>query len=342
MQDKGLTEVAGPEKSGACVGDDLAEQWTRAAISTNQVDPFCCAPAWQLSFQEVANPRQQLLLAALEGNIVSFAVAADAKGELLLVPIERHWMFGCPLLGRRSVELLHSIVSGAESSQGVLFSKIIISGVRPSGVLSGRIIKSFGATHDIQVHATGAQCAASLSSGMDGYLSRRSANFRRNLKREGRRAVDKGVRFERVLFRTTEEMEQAYARIIAVELRSWKGMGCCGMESGFSRLFYDRMLRRLAVTGDARIIFARHEEQDIGFVLGGLAGKIYRGQQFSYADDWKEYSIGNLLQMEQIAWLCEEGARRYDMGPITGEKMEYKRHWTEKRMELEAWVLTRK
>ena len=321
---------------------DLMEQWKRAAITTRQADPFCSAPAWQLAFHEVQNPAWQLLVHAEDKSVMAFAAASDQFGQAVLLPLERLWMFGCPLLGKRAVGLLRFVVEAIRATQALTFSKIIVSGVRPGGVLAGRLRRQFGATHDIHVQPTGTQCAASLRGGVDGYLSRRSANHRRNLKRERRRALDKGIRFERVLPATPQETAAAYARVLGVELRSWKGMGGCGMESGFSRRFYERMLHRLAPEKGARIIFARHEDRDIGFVFGGLAGNIYRGQQFSYADDWKEYSVGNLLQMEQIAWLCEEGAARYDLGPITGEKMEYKRHWAEQRFPMEAWVLERK
>ena len=82
-------------------------------------------------------------------------------------------------------------------------------------------------------------------------------------------------------------------------------------------------------------MFARHAGEDIGYIFGSLAGQVYRGQQFSYADNWASYSIGNLLQLEQIRWLSEEQILRYDMGPM----MDYKRHWTEQRRVVEAWVL---
>jgi hypothetical protein len=29
----------------------------KGAISMNQADPFCCAPAWQLSFHDVFSPK---------------------------------------------------------------------------------------------------------------------------------------------------------------------------------------------------------------------------------------------------------------------------------------------
>ena len=102
------------------------------------------------------------------------------------------------------------------------------------------------------------------------------------------------------------------------------------------------MMARLATARAGRILFARHEDKDIGFIFGGMAGRIYRDQQFSYAEKWKRHSIGNLMQMEQIKWLCEEDARRYDMGPLVGPKMGYKSHWTEKRIKFQTWVLVRR
>ncbi len=114
------------------------------------------------------------------------------------------------------------------------------------------------------------------------------------------------------------------------------------MDQEPSTSFYKKMIHRLASTNSARIIFAKQGEQDIGYIFGGLAGRVYRGQQFSYANDWREYSIGNLLQSEKIQWLCEERCRRYDMGPVSGPKMEYKRHWTEKQGHLQSWMLVRR
>ena len=105
--------------------------------------------------------------------------------------------------------------------------------------------------------------------------------------------------------------------MLAVELQSWKGIAGRGMEQPGVTDFYRRMLRELSETAEARVIMARFEGRDIGFIFGGMLGKIYRGQQFSFVDDWAAGSIGNTLQAEQIKWLCEEGANRYDLGPLS-------------------------
>ena len=77
----------------------------------------------------------------------------------------------------------------------------------------------------------------------------------------------------------------------------------------------------------------------LAIIFGGMLGPCYRGQQFSYDAAWKDFSIGNLLQVEQIRWLCEEGAVRYDMGTASGEPMAYKLHWTEAHPTSRTWFL---
>ena len=140
-----------------------------------------------------------------------------------------------------------------------------------------------------------------------------------------------------VQLKFTFEALMLQGAMLVVEEMSWKGIGKCGMTVERSRTYYDCMLRRLAASGNGRVMFARQGERDIGYIFGGLAGDVYRGQQFSYAQDWKSFSIGNLLQVELIKWLCEENIRRYDMGPV----MDYKNHWAENNYPITAVVLQR-
>ena len=130
-----------------------------------------------------------------------------------------------------------------------------------------------------------------------------------------RRAQRAGIVFERHAPQTAEEAAQLYARMLAVERESWKGMAACGMTEQPARQLYAVLVRNLARQGLARIMFARHGETDIGFIFGGKAGNVYRGQQFSYRETWKRWGIGNLLQVEQVRWLCEEGGAPLRYGP---------------------------
>lgn len=321
---------------------DHPTAWQKAAISTSQADPFCCTPAWQMAFHDAFSPKRRLLIVSHSNSVVALAEHVSPQGEAFLTPIEPHWFFGCPLLGKDAVKMLDSMIGDIEKLYAPTFPQIIISGIRPEGTLSQRLIQTFANRFDIYLHSSGIQCAASLAGGVDGYLSRRSGNHRKKLRKQHRRGFEQGVYFERVAPASYDEARRTYARMIGVELASWKGIGRCGMAETPAKEFYDSMLKRLAPAKGGRVIFAKHEDKDIGFIFGGMAGRIYRGQQFSYDEQWKKYSIGNLMQMEQIKWLCEESARRYDMGPLSGPKMEYKSHWTEKEFRHQTWILVRR
>ncbi|MDR2744098.1 MAG: GNAT family N-acetyltransferase [Desulfovibrio sp.] len=316
--------------------------WNEAAVTTNQADPFCCAPVWQLAFHDAFSPKRRLLLGEASNSLIAFAEKVFSPDNVFLTPIEAHWFFGCPLLGAYSVDLLSEAMDGIVKCHAPFFPKIMVSGIRPGGAIFRRLRRLFGKGFHFFLHSEGMQCAASLAGGVDGFLSRRSANHRHKLRKEARRAAERGICFERVIPASPEESEAAYSRMLSVERASWKGIDRCGMAEPPARQFYAFMLRRLSFSGGARVIFARREGRDIGFIFGGMAGKMYRGQQFSYADGWKRFSIGNLMQMEQVMWLCEEKARRYDMGPLAGPRMSYKAHWTEIEIPIQTWVLMKK
>ena len=316
--------------------------WTKLAAGTDQADPFCCGPVWQLSFHEAFSPECRLFAATSPDNLIVFAERTFSPEEVFLAPVEASWFFGCPLLGQETVAMLAEAMVFFAEAYGPFFPEIVISGIRPQELFARRLLQQFSNEFDIFLHSSGVQCAASLHGGLDGFLSRRSANHRSKLSKAAGRAAREGISFERAAPATHAEAHQMYQRMLAVEETSWKGVGACGMTESPSREFYDVMLRRLSDTEDARIIFARHGDRDIGFIFGGMAGNVYRGQQFSYNEAWKNWSVGNLMQVEKIRWLCEQGVTRYDMGPIDDPRMEYKQHWTEENMEIQTWILVKR
>lgn len=316
--------------------------WNKHAIHTRQQDPFCCSSNWQLSFHEAFSPKRHLLIRHSDDSLVAFAEKMFSPENIYLTPIETLWFFGNNVLGPQGLGLLRDTLIDIERHYAPTFPKIVISALPPQGVIYKELRKTFSSEFEFSQQSSGIQCAASLAEGFDGFLSRRSANHRRKLKKQSRHAAEQGVTFERHCPASGSAVDAIYDRMLSVELSSWKGIEQCGMAEPQPRKFYNVMLRRMAASQGARIMFARHDDKDIGFIFGGMTGNIYRGQKFSFDDDWTHASIGNLLQLEQIRWLCEEGARRYDMGPLLGVHMDYKRHWTEKRFHIETWILKKK
>ena len=298
-----------------------------------QADPFSCRTEWGLSFHEVMAPQRELVLVGWRESVLALAGRRVANGGRWYEPLDAGWRFGCPLLGADAVDLLCLFLEAL--AQAGTPHAVLLSGLVPGGRLVRRIHKQLGAHWELLRKDATVLQSASLEGGLDGWLSRRTGHFRRRLLHAVRRAQALGVSYERCVPRTEQEAHAVYERMVAIERTSWKGLGKCGMADGLSLPFYRAMLRRLAVGQNGRVVFARAAERDIGFIFGGMAGAHYRGQQFSYADDWSRHSIGNCLQYEQLRWLCEEGAQCYDMGP----KMDYKAHWTEIEQVIEARVL---
>ncbi len=302
--------------------------WNRAVRAEDHGDPFCCRTEWQLSFHETFPPRRTLRVATRGESVAAFALR-DHGEVTVLEPIDCNWLFGSTLLGPDAVPLLAELLAEHPARPA------IVSGLLPDGARVRELLRTFGHSHELLLVAEDTACTASLEGGFDGYLSRRSAKHRRSVRRAARRVAAAGVTFERHAPAAIAQVDPVYERVLAVEARSWKGIGRCGMAEPPSCHFYRAMLRRMAASGGGRVIFARHEGEDVGFVLGCVGSGVYRGQQFSFVEPWRRASLGNVLQLEQLRWLCEEGVARYDMGPL----MDYKPHWTERRQRFQAVAL---
>ena len=315
--------------------DDPNPLWNKLGTNTAQRDPFCCLPAWQLAFNESRDPQSQIFIRQSSDSLIAFSQKSiyprvRRPHDHYLKSIEHSWCFGSNVLGPNGAELLHDSLIDLEQLYWRGLPPIMVSVIAPQGATYKALKKYFPKNFTFHRYRSDTQCGASLRGGVDGYYSRRSANHRKKTRQQLRRAREAGVVYERHCPRSIEEADEIYNRMLAVELASWKGIHDCGMAEPISKFFYDAMLKRLVGSGDARIIMALHEGRDIGFIFGSMAGQIYRGQQFSFDDSWSHASIGNVLQTEQIKWLCEEGAIRYDMGPRFGPAMDYKKHWTER------------
>lgn len=268
-----------------------------------------------------------------DDSLVALAGYHHPQMGPVLEPLESHWLFGCPLLGEAPVALLAALLHEERAARPD--PTVALSGLVARGKLWNEVIAAFEQEYELRLAVSAVSRSASLAGGLDGYLSRRSANHRHKLRQAVRRAQATGFTFERHQPTTPAAADGVYDRMLAVEERSWKGLGRCGMGEPPSSLFYRLLLRRLSASASGRVIVARKDGEDAGFVFGGVAGGHYRGQQFSFAQEFGASSLGNLLQYEQLRWLCEEGAAWYDMGPL----MDYKLHWAEVESKTETLLL---
>ena len=289
-----------------------APELDRAVERDPEVDPFCTRSDWILPFHDAFHPSCEVV-AARAGE--SFAVLAEERG--VLRPLEAMWGFASPLVGPDAVELLAACLAQRAERREPLY----LSGVPPQGVRVRALVARLGASHSLSVAGLTVRFVAELDT-LDGYLARRSAKQRASLRRVLRRACASGVEFE-ALAPAPDACDSVYARVLAVESRSWKAASGNGVDQGPMREFYARMFPRLAARGALRLLFARRDGEDVGYLSGGLAGAHFRGLQFSFDERLRALGLGNALQLEMIARLCAEGVRAYDLGGQSAYKARF-------------------
>lgn len=305
-------------------GFELAsDAYDRAVAADREIDRFCSRSAWVLSFHEAFHPQAEVL-AAREGDDFVALAAIDQPGiGAVLQPLESMWGFASALVGSGSSELLRrALEPRAPRSEA---APLLLTGLPASRARLAPLIRALEPRFALRWVAPTVRFQASLSGGVDGWLSRRSARFRRNLRVARRRTREAGIRFELASPADPGATRALYERALEVERQSWKAQSGQGVASGPMREFYARMLPRLASCGALRVLLATRDGVDLGYLYGGVWERGFRGLQFSFRDELRGLGLGNALQLEILERLCEEGIASYDLG----SQSEYKRHWAE-------------
>jgi hypothetical protein len=302
----------------ACAG-----RFDRAVDATPEIDHFCSRVAWIAPFHRAFGAGRELRVFERDGSFVALARAHWPGGRTGLEALENMWGFACPLLGPDAAALLAELTAEPGPLAGELlwlsglpveraWLRALLTGLPPgcSGQISGRTER----------------CVATLDDGVDGFLARRSRAFRRNLRAAQRRVAARGIGFERIAV-GPEQVEPLYARVLAIERRSWKASTGNGADRGPMAEFYRAMWPWLAARSGLRLVLARDAEgRDVGYLHGGALGRRFRGLQFSFDDALRTLGLGNALQLELIEWLCGDGFERYDLG----SRSAYKQRWAER------------
>jgi hypothetical protein len=250
-------------------------------------------------------------------------------------PVELAWGLAAPLIGRDPAALVADVVAMLAARRD--WQLAILAGLTPDGPQRRALERILPPRWERRRGTPTVRHVASLDGGVDGFLSRRSRELRKSLRKSARAAADAGIAFESVRVTDPAGADTLYARIQRIEAGSWKAREGVGISAGPMRAFYERMLPRLCLFGQQRTVFAQVDGRDVGYIFGAVFETEYRGLQFSYDDDHAHLGIGGLLQLHQIGELCGEGVQRYDLGT----EMDYKRRWAEDVMETEMLVLVR-
>ncbi len=315
-QGEGFFDLHDLQSNADAFDDDVA--------ASPQIDQFCASSCWILpAAQELMPPRQAAIRKGPEGWLAFMRGEHSGSGRYL-EPLEASWGLACPLIGPDPVALvswLEAVLSRCRDD----WDLTLLAGLPANSQLLLSVAAVLGKRFRLLRHGRAGRHVASLEGGFDGFLSRRSSNFRRNLTRAQSRARAAGVHFEHHKPTTATDALAMFQRVQRLETKSWKGRDDVGIARGPFGDFYRNMVPRLAKRGALHVVFARQGEQDVAFMLGGAFGDTIRGLQVSFRDDLRALSLGNLCQAHLIATLAGE-ASRYDLGS-TG--LTYKLRWAE-------------
>lgn len=312
----------------------VADDFDREVAQTPEIDRFCSSTAWILAASAaLMPPRASFAFKGTHGYLAAMRGVHPA-GFPYIEPVELAWGLAAPLVGRDAAALVAEVVPLLAARRD--WQLAILAGLTVAGPQRRALDATLPARWERRQGQPTIRHVASLDGGIDGFLSRRSRELRKSIRKSQRAAAAAGMSFQSV--RATEKEATAlYDRIQAVEAHSWKSREGVGIHAGPMRAFYGAMLPRLCKLGQQRTIFARLGDRDVGYILGAVMGGEYRGLQFSYDADLAHMGIGSLLQYQQVLELCDEGVGRYDLGT----EMDYKRRWAEELMETDMLVLVR-
>ncbi|HUH04116.1 MAG TPA: GNAT family N-acetyltransferase [Kofleriaceae bacterium] len=301
---------------------------------TPEIDRFCSSSDWIVPAATTLMPAREPFMFRGPAGWISMMRGTHVQGWRYIEPLEASWGLACPLAGDDIDAIADdfvSIVRRAEADWEVM----LLSGLPLGSRLHQAVLRRISQHYEVMRQGTTVRHMADLAGGLDGFLGRRSRNFRRSLGRADRRARGAGIVFEPL--HAAGDSDALFDRIVAVENRSWKGKDGVGINVGAFGAFYRVMCRRLVARGALRTWFARHQGRDVGYVFGGVVERSYRGLQMSFDDAYRDYALGNLCQLRQIEELCAEGFDSYDLG--TG--LDYKRRWAEEVVESDVLVVFR-
>lgn len=311
-----------------------AHAFDAAVAVTPDVDHFCSSSRWILPANKALMSQREPWIFQGSSGWVAMMRGRHPEGWYYLEPFEASWGLACPLAGPDADALAAEFVALCHRRRSE-WNVMLLMGLPEGSDLFKHVAQRLHPYYDLFRGQVTTRLIASLSGGVDSFLSRRTRNFRKALRNAQRRADNAGIEFHPCDVRGVRSARALYRRITDIEARSWKGRDGVGIESGAMHEFYRLMVGPLAKRGELRAVIAQHDGRDVGYVLGGVCGHQYRGLQFSFDNEYRQYSLGNLCQYHQIVDLCAEDVQTYDLGT----DMEYKQRWAELRHDTVALIV---
>ena len=315
----------------------LEARFDQLAAITPEVDPCCTYAPWALSAYEAFTPDAPRLIYDGDAGMILLTRQEISHQRWILVPFEANWRLGASLVGPEPEPLLEVIDELLTAYRGLGLLGCLLSGFPREGLWAERLkrrVDQRALTGFLEVKG---RHLASLDGGVDGFLGRRSAKFRAELRRGWRRMEAEGIRAEYHQAPLGDyALSQLFTRCLAVEAQSWKGQSEQGIDQPPSYDFYRRLLQRVNRRGALRLVLLSRDGEDLAYAFGAVVGARFRGYQVSQREEVARLMLGNLAQYALIQRLCEEGVEIYDLGM----EMPYKYRWAEELSLTCDWFLS--
>lgn len=312
---------------------DRAAAFDQAVAVTPGIDRFCSSVPWVIAAHHALMGDREPWLGTVDDGWIALA-RAQRPGGRYLEPLELAWGLACPLIGPDPVAVVEGLMAGLAVEPD--WDLALLAGIVTGGAHHRALRACLRPGWRLGVGPSTERYVASLDGGVDGFLGRRSRNFRKAVRADQRQAAAAGIAFAPVEI-TVANALACLERVVAIERQSWKGEAGVGVDQGPMQAFYRHMITPLAATGRARLMIARHDGVDVAFILGGVFAGEYRGLQFSHVARYRPFGLGNVAQLAQIERLVAEGVHTYDLGTA----MDYKARWAEQVVATTLYAIAR-
>ncbi len=298
--------------------DDAVDQ--TGALGTDlspEIDVACSSSDWLLPSMAVWAVDREPWIRRSDAGFIVLTRSDDADGATVLLPPDSMWGFASPIIGGQPELLVDQL--GEALLEDPSWDLVLLTGLAPDGLVETAVRSRLQDRFTLYAGPTMTRCRIDIPSFRDHETSKQ----RRERRRIANRCAEQGVDIIDPLADQDPTLQDIFARIVDVEARSWKGLEGSGIIEPTLQGFYRRMLDRVGIDR-LRVLFARVDGEDVGYILGHMRGQEYRGLQISYAASHRHLSLGSLLQSAEIERSERTGIRSYDLGM----DMAYKQRWS--------------
>ena len=305
------------------------DEWVESVLNTPGIAHYCSGPDWGRAAATTLHEESDTLILNEDDHWVILSKHQHSELGLIAHPLEAAWGFTSPFQGSDTHCNIQLLQDGLKFPEWE-WNAACLSGL--SEDMANKLSDALEPTHRVVIHPGIAFQRASLNNGLDGYCSRRSSRFRKNISEAQDAVRNAGIHYSFVE-PTLEDMQSIWARLLMVETASWKwanGESVLQNQSYFA--FYQILLQLASARRALHVGFAQLGEKDVAYIVGGVLGTEYRGFQMSFDNRLRSLGLGNAMQMAMIEHLSSRSVATYDLGM----DIQYKSRWSDEKIQLQT------